>query len=129
MSIKDILQVMVIDDHVTSRMLTVEMLQDFGIRNIHVAKDGRDAFNKLNAQPVHLIISDMYMPDIDGMKLLQVLRSHARFAKTGFIMMTGRKDATITQNARALGVNNVLEKPVTAPGLRQAVEAVVGRIA
>lgn len=128
MDIKDILKVMVIDDHVTSRMLTVETLQQLGVKHIRIAKDGKDAFDKLNAEPVHLVLSDLYMPGVDGLQLLKVLRSHTRFAKIGYIIITGKKDANVVAKAKELGVNNVLSKPFSAPVLKQAVEAVVGRL-
>jgi two-component system chemotaxis response regulator CheY len=118
---------MVVDDHITSRMLTVETLQGFGIKNIHVSKDGRECYNFLNARPVHLVISDLYMPDIDGLHLLQAIRAHPRLSKLGFIIVTGRKDQNVIEKARALGVNNVLSKPFEPPVLKQAIEAVVGK--
>ena len=48
MSICNIIKIMVVDDHVSSRMVTVEGLRALGINNISVAKDGRDAYNKLS---------------------------------------------------------------------------------
>ncbi|WP_210209462.1 response regulator [Notoacmeibacter ruber] len=129
MSIKDMLHVMVVDDNVTSRMLTVEMLQGLGLKNIQLAKDGRDGFTKLNTKPVHIVISDLYMPDVDGMKLLQAVRASAKLSKTGFIMITGRKDAKVVDQARKLGANNVLAKPFTPAVLKSALEAVVGKFA
>lgn len=128
MGVADILRVMVVDDHMTSRMLTVETLQSFGLSHIAVAKDGRDAFTNLVAKPVHLVISDLYMPDVDGLKLLQAVRSHPKLAKTGFIVITGRKDDDVVAKAKSFGVNNVLGKPFTPIVLKQAVESVVGRL-
>ena len=40
MSLKDIVHIMVVDDHITSRMMTVESLQEMGVKNIQIAKDG-----------------------------------------------------------------------------------------
>lgn len=129
MSIKDMMHIMVIDDNITSRMLTVEMLQGFGFKNIALAKDGRDAFDKLKTKPVHLVISDLYMPDIDGMKLLQALRAFPKLSKVGFILITGRKDAKVVDQAKGFGVNNVLAKPFSPETLKSAIEGVVGRFA
>ena len=129
MSVRDILHVMVVDDQVTSRMVTVEMLQGLGIRNIHVTKDGREAYNFLSSRPVHLIISDLYMPDVDGLHLLQAVRAHPKLQNLGFIIITARKDQNVMAKARQLGVNNVLAKPFDAPVLKQAIESVVGKLA
>lgn len=128
MATKDVLRVMVVDDHVTSRMVTVEALEGLGIRNIVYAKDGREAFTKVSSAPVHLIISDVYMPDVDGLQLVKALRAHPKLQKTGIILMTGRKDEKIVKLAQQFQVNMVLAKPFTEDSLRSAIESVVGRL-
>jgi len=128
MSVLNVLRVMVVDDHISSRMVTVEALQQMGIKHISVAKDGREAFQKLTAEPVHLAISDLYMPDIDGFQLLRAIRAHPKLAKTGFIILTGRKDNNVVQNAVKLGVNNVIAKPFTPDVLKKSIESVVGKL-
>ena len=128
MSVLDVLRIMVVDDHISSRMVTVEALQQMGVKHISVAKDGREAFQKLNAEPVHLAISDLYMPDIDGFQLLRAIRAHPKLGKTGFIILTGRKDNSVVQNAVKLGVNNVIAKPFTPDVLKKSIESVVGKL-
>jgi len=128
MSICKVLKVLIVDDHVTSRMITVEGFRAMGIENIDVAKDGREAYAKLLSNPVHLVVTDLYMPDVDGYQLLKAIRSHPSVNKTGVIMLTGKKDEKVVANAKMLGVNNVLAKPFTAFSLQHAVESVVGRL-
>lgn len=129
MSVLNVLKVMVIDDHISSRMVTVEALQSFGIKNIAVAKDGREGYANLVKQPVHLILSDLYMPDIDGFQLASAVRKHPKFGKTGFIIITGKKDAPTVQKAVELGINNVISKPFDPNVLKKAIEQVVGKLA
>ncbi|MBO6814756.1 MAG: response regulator [Rhizobiaceae bacterium] len=128
MALKDKLHVMVVDDHISSRMVTVEGLQSLGISQIQVAKDGREAFTKLVERPVHLIISDLYMPEIDGFKLIQAVRKHPKIGKTAVIILTGKKDQNVVATASRLGVNNVLSKPFTPSGLKMAIESIVGAL-
>ncbi|MCB1425186.1 MAG: response regulator [Zhengella sp.] len=128
MSLKDIVHIMVVDDHITSRMMTVESLQEMGVKNIQIAKDGREAFTKLSTQPVHLVISDVFMPDVDGLSLLKAVRGHPKLSKMGFILLTGKRDYEVITKAQALGANNVLAKPIDKPGLRRAIEGVIGRL-
>ncbi|PHP65696.1 hypothetical protein CSC94_17765 [Zhengella mangrovi] len=128
MSLKDIVHIMVVDDHITSRMMTVESLQEMGVKNIQIAKDGRDAFTKLSTQPVHLVISDVFMPDVDGLALLKAVRAHPKLSKLGFILLTGKRDYEVITKAQALGANNVLAKPIDKAGLRRAIEGVIGRL-
>jgi len=128
MSICSVLKVLIVDDHLTSRMVTVEGFRAMGITNLIVAKDGREAYTKLMSNPVHLVVTDLYMPDIDGYQLLKAIRKNPSIKKTGVIMLTGKKDQQVVANAKMLGVNNVLAKPFTAYSLQQAVESVVGRL-
>lgn len=128
MSIAKILKVMVVDDHISSRMVTVDALNAMGITSVAVANDGRDGYNKLVSSPVHLLITDIFMPDINGYQLLKAVRAHPTIGKIGAIILTGKKDSEAMANARVLGVNNVLEKPFSAPGLKSAIESVVGKL-
>ena len=128
MSVADLLKVMVVDDHVSSRMVTCEGLKAIGVKHLVAAKDGRDAYNKLNGSPVHLVITDLHMPDIDGYQLVKAIRSHPQLKNTGVIILTGKKDQTVVNNARNLGVNSVLSKPSSAFELKSAVEGIVGRL-
>lgn len=128
MSLSDNLHVLVVDDHITSRMLTVDALQSFQLKKITVAKDGKDGFNKAVNGNVHLIITDLYMPEFDGMQLLKAVRSFQKTSKVGVIILTGSTDQKVLNQARALGANNVMSKPFTNPQLKSAVEAVVGKL-
>lgn len=128
MSLNKVLNVLVVDDHITSRMLTVDGLMEMGISNVQVAKDGRDAFNKVVTSPVHLLISDVHMPDINGLQLVKAIRNHPQVKNMGVIILTGKKDAKVVALAKQLGVNNVLAKPFCVPDLRKAIESVFGKL-
>lgn len=128
MSTKDILRVMVVDDHITSRMVTAEGLQALGIKNVQVAKDGREAYGKMVESPVHLLISDLYMPEVDGIQLIKAVRKHPKINKTAAIILTGRKEEKVVRLAKEFGVNNVVAKPFTNEVLKGAIESVVGRL-
>ncbi len=74
MSIAEKIRVMVVDDTSVSRALIVDALDQMGVRGVAIAKDGAAALQALTAQPVHLDISDMNMPGLDGLGLLRRLR-------------------------------------------------------
>lgn len=122
------LAVMVVDDTSVSRMLMTESLAEIGISNLALAKDGAEALNQLKSKPVHLVISDQYMPNLDGLGLLKALRSHAPTAKIGFILVTGSPDKSLVERGRTIGLNNFIAKPYTTKTIRAAIEAVVGRL-
>ena len=122
------LEVMVVDDTSVSRMLLTESLQEIGITSLALAKDGADALAQLKSKPGHLVISDQYMPNLDGLGLLKALRGHPPTAKIGFILVTGSPDKSLVERGRQMGLNNFIAKPFTTKTIRAAIEAVVGRL-
>lgn len=128
MSLKDQLQIMIVDDMSTSRGLITQALDDIGIRNYVWEKDGADAFRTLASRPVHLVISDYNMPNMDGLQLLHSLRSHKATARIGFVLVTGRADDAVLQKGRQLAMNNYLLKPFSTDQMKQCLEKVVGKL-
>jgi two-component system, chemotaxis family, chemotaxis protein CheY len=128
MSIADHLKVLVVDDTNTSRMLIRDGLEELGIRNIQLARDGEQALQMMMASPAHLVISDVNMPKLDGIGLLKAIREYAPTKKVPVIILTGRSDRAVLESAIKLGVNNYLTKPFTVATLKKALEAIVGKI-
>lgn len=128
MALRDQLRIMVVDDMSTSRGLITQALDAMGIRQVGYASDGPGALQILDKSPVHLVISDFNMPGMNGLQLLQALRTNAKTKGLGFILITGRADKEIIDTGRKLGMNNFLKKPFTPQDLRTCIEAVVGRL-
>lgn len=122
------LQVLIVDDQLTSRLLIRGGLQDLGVSDIDMAADGEQGFKSMMAKPAHLVISDFNMPKMDGLAFLRAVRSYPPTQKAAFILLTGRGDKALIERAQQLGVNNVIAKPFTLPVLKSQIEAVVGRL-
>ena len=120
---------MVVDDTSVSRMLITEALAEIGVKNISMAKDGKQALAALMAKPVHLVISDMNMPGLDGLGLLKALREFKPTSKIGFILLTGSADKSLIERGRQFGLNNFIAKPFSTKAIKTAIEAVVGKLA
>jgi two-component system chemotaxis response regulator CheY len=128
MALKDQLKTLVVDDTSVSRALIIDGLQTIGLKQIAIAKDGAQALSAMKASPCHLVISDLNMPNLDGIGLLKGLRQHPPTSKVGFILVTGKGDKAIIDQARQLGLNNYLAKPFTVAALKASIEAVVGKL-
>jgi two-component system chemotaxis response regulator CheY len=124
MSIAEQLKVLVVDDMTTSRMLVIDALQSIGIRQIIYARNGEEALKQLMTNPVHLVVSDFEMPVVDGLKLLQTIRSYAPTKHIPFIMVTGRSDRALIELAGKFGLNNFITKPFTVATIKTAIKAV-----
>ena len=123
------LKLMVVDDTSVSRALLTDALDQIGLKNVKVAKDGEEALKIMSTSPCHLVISDYNMPKIDGVQLLKALRQNQATNKIGFILVTGKGDRTLIEEAKKFGLNNFLAKPFTVPSLKACIEAVVGKLA
>jgi two-component system, chemotaxis family, chemotaxis protein CheY len=128
MAMRDQLRIMVVDDMSTSRGLITQALDAFGVGHVSTADNGKEAAMALAARPVHLVISDYNMPEMDGLQLLQHLRTTPATKGVGFILITGRAEQQIIDHGKKLGMNNYLKKPFTPDALRTCIEAVVGRL-
>lgn len=128
MSVREKLKILVVDDTSTSRGLVLQSLETIGIHNALSASDGRTALEIAQTRPVHLVLSDYVMPDMDGIALLRELRNHRVTRNIGFILVTGRPNAEMIGAGRRLGMNNMLRKPFTPADMHAAIEAVMGRL-
>ena len=128
MSLREKLRVMVVDDMSTSRGLITQALDAIGILNVATAADARTALAALQKSPVHLVISDYNMPEMDSLHFLHYLRSAPATQKTGFLLITGRADPAVINKGKQLGMNNFLAKPFQTDELKTAIEAIVGRL-
>ena len=81
---------------------------------------------RIAVDPVHLVLSDMNMPVMDGLELLKNLRRNRSTKGVGFILVTGKPTAEIVAKGRALGMNNMIKKPFTTLQLKTCIEQVVG---
>jgi two-component system chemotaxis response regulator CheY len=113
---------------VTSRLLLSDALTQLGFKQITAAGDGMQGAQIMAQQPHHLVISDFNMPKMDGLGLLQAVRSNPATKKAAFIILTAQGDRALVQKAAQMGANNVLAKPFTIDKMRAAIEAVFGSL-
>ena len=120
------LRVMIADDQQTSRLLIRAALNELGISQIAMAKDGQEALDMILKQPVHLVVSDFHMPRMNGVELLRAVRANPPTRKSAFFLLTGVDNAQFLKQAVELQVNNYLKKPVVSSELKHKIEAVFG---
>ena len=128
MSLKENLRIMFVDDMSVSRALIAQALDEIGIKHYLTENDGKIALGKLAASPVHLVISDMNMPGMNGLQLLRALRQAKTTARIGFILITGTPSPDIIREGQQLGLNNLVRKPFTTATVKAAIESVVGKL-
>ncbi|WP_203976205.1 response regulator [Aeromonas jandaei] len=102
--------ILVVEDSASIRATITMTLQSAGFSVIE-ADDGNAALSRLDDQRVHLIISDLNMPGMDGMTLLRHLKTQATTRYIPFIMLTTENSPEIRQEGFDAGARVWLTKP------------------
>jgi signal transduction histidine kinase len=110
--------ILVVDDEPNVRLTLKAILQEDGYR-VDTAVNGEQAIVELRARPYDLVLTDLKMPGIDGLGVLQEVQRSSPSTVT--IMMTGYGSVTSAIEAVHLGAYEYLLKPMEVPELKQAV--------
>jgi two-component system chemotaxis response regulator CheY len=103
------------------RSLIVSTLESLGDYEIVEAASGFDALKILPGHRFDLIITDINMPDINGLELVNFVRSHPRYKETPLMIVSTEKSAEDREKGMALGANTYITKPFAAEALKAAV--------
>lgn len=113
--------VMVVDDSSSMRRVVGITLKGAGYEVIEGC-DGRDALSKLNGQKVHLIISDVNMPVMDGITFLKSVKQMPAYKFTPVIMLTTESEDAKKREGQAAGARAWVVKPFQPDQLLGAVQ-------
>lgn len=102
--------ILVVDDSRSIRQMMALTLQDAGFEVIE-ASDGADALKQLNGRRVSLIISDLHMPNIDGIEMTRKVRKMPSYRFVPIIMMTTESGNNKKSEALQAGVKCWMTKP------------------
>lgn len=128
MPLKDALRILVVDDMSTSRGILMQALDGLGLPNVTHAEDGMSGLRLALGQKPHLVLSDLHMPHLNGLQLLQQLRANAATAAVRFLLITGRKDTAVMSVGERLRMDGCLQKPFSQRQLLDSIEMAVGRL-
>jgi two-component system, chemotaxis family, chemotaxis protein CheY len=110
---------LVVDDFSTMRRIVRNLLKELGYTNVDEAEDGVIALGKLKGGDFEFVVSDWNMPNMDGLTLLQHIRSNPELAALPVLMVTAEaKKENIIAAAQA-GANGYIVKPFTAATLEE----------
>lgn len=118
--------ILLIDDSLSIRKFVGRMLENAGYQ-VDTAVDGEDGLRKASAQPYRLIFTDLEMPKLNGLEVIQALRSRPQTQQTPVVVMTTRAGDKHRQMALSIGASSYIAKPVEERALLQEVERWVGQ--
>lgn len=118
--------ILTVDDSTTVRQMVSFTLKSAGYEVLE-AKDGQDALTKLN-QPISLsiVVTDLNMPVMDGIELIQQLRVHPTYKYVPIVVLTTESEPGKKQAARSAGATAWIVKPFRPEQLVSVIQKVLG---
>jgi two-component system, chemotaxis family, chemotaxis protein CheY len=116
--------IMVVDDSASLRQVVGITLKGAGYSVIE-GSDGRDALNKLTGQRVNLIISDVNMPNMDGISFVSAVKQLDAYKFTPIIMLTTETEDGKKAQGKAAGAKAWVVKPFKPDVLLNAVQKLI----
>jgi two-component system chemotaxis response regulator CheY len=109
---------------------TMRQLISFALKRVHGSKiieatDGIDALKKLSAQKFDLVLTDINMPIMDGLKLVSLIRGNDQHKEIPIIIITTEGADEDRRKGLALGANAYLSKPIQTAELLKLVNEYV----
>lgn len=116
------MKILVVDDEEGARDLFNTILTDEGY-DVSLANGGEEALSLFKSHPFNLVITDIKMPVMDGLQLLQEIRKMG--SKTDVIMVTAYGEVESYLKAMSLGAAEYINKPIRIKELKQIVHRVL----
>lgn len=115
------LQALVVDDSAAMRQSVVDVLTAMRTFNITEAVDGADALKKLKQHKFDIVVTDINMPTMDGLKLTEMVRRDPPHTLVPVVIITSEDTDKDRARALALGANAYLLKPANKPEITATV--------
>ena len=113
------IKILVVDDERDIRELLVDELTDSGYETIEAA-NGAEALERVYSDSPDIVLLDLMMPILDGIQVLEILKSNAHTASLPVVLLTAVSADEGEQRAMALGISHYVTKP-WEPGTIQTV--------
>jgi two-component system, chemotaxis family, chemotaxis protein CheY len=118
-------QVLVVDDSAVIRQVEETVLRKAGYEVVS-ASGGKEALVKMETATFNLILTDLNMPDLDGVSLIRQVRASARHRLTPIVMITTESKDSKKQEGRSAGATAWMVKPFNADQLLGVVKRILG---
>lgn len=120
------IRALVVDDSLQLRRSVMFALQKIPDLVCVEAGDGAEALRKLRGGPFDIVLSDINMPVLDGLKLVAHVRRDPALSKLPIVMITTESAEADRERAMSLGANAYLVKPVQANEVLETVRTLLG---
>lgn len=117
--------ILVVEDSPTMRQLITFAMKRIANVKVIEASDGVDALKKLSSEKIDLILADINMPVMDGLKLVSLVRGNPVYKNIPVIIITTEGAKEDKDKAIAIGANAYLPKPIQTQELIKLVNSFI----
>lgn len=115
------LNVLIVDDSHLSQHFIIRILSDLGVESISTAENGKQAAALLQQHYFDLIITDLNMPEMDGLQLTHYIRRQPRYQSIPILMITSEQNHRRLAAVDQAGVSAVLDKPFEPSAIKSLI--------
>lgn len=121
------MDVLIVDDSAAIRKILRRVLQqaEIPLGQVYEASDGVEAVESLKRQKVQLILSDINMPNMDGLQFLSALRANEEWRNLPVVMITTEGSQAKVLEAVQLGARGYVRKPFTAEQIKEKLTGII----
>jgi len=113
------MKILLTDDMVSMRHILLHMLRNLGYTDIDEAVDGDQAFTMLHQKQYDLLITDLYMPKLNGKQLLNQIRNDPKLSQLPVLMVTCEDEKATIEEIIASKVTGFIIKPFNIRTLKK----------
>ena len=114
-------RVLVVDDSLSVRKMVERALETKGLEVV-AASSGTEAMERLDSAMPDLVVCDVVMPDVDGYRICETVRTHPVLSHTPVLLISGIVNSAVLDRAARVRSSAVLRKPFTADDLARKVD-------
>lgn len=117
-------KILIVDDSESIRDVVNYTLETSG-HEVLVGVDGQDAMQHLNGQHIDLVITDLYMPNMNGISLIKEIRKNESYKRTPVLFLTTESQQEMKLEAKSAGATGWIIKPFIPENLIAVINKVL----
>jgi len=107
------MRILIVEDSRAMRMVLKRMLEEIGYTDVDEAEHGAEALQRMEETTPQLALVDWNMPIMNGLELVQAVRSERRYDKVKLMMVTSESSPRLVYEALKAGADEYCMKPIT----------------
>lgn len=117
---------LIVDDSSTLRKIVINVILQLGYskNNIVEARNGKEAWDIIQEQDFDIVLTDLHMPIMSGLDLIQAIRGDDKWEDLPIVMITTEKDKETVVTGLKAGATNYIAKPFVAKVLKEKLQSI-----